>query len=216
MKMPMRLLVAVGILTLLGGIVSLASLWILLDHRRDHLLMNLAGRQRMLIQRMATDMLILERGSTARHSVKTASDRLLRSLDLFDKTHQAFLSSGWTQMGTVRTGKTRVYIPAVIGGNPETLQLVTKLWRNLRPELERLRDLTQVNPNDFPLMESACEDLLWAVDEMVESLQEMAESKVMRLLVLVSFGGFLALGILAYSFIQFKIHGTTNLSGEEI
>jgi hypothetical protein len=206
MKMPMRLLIAVGILTLLGGIVSLASLWILLDHRRDHLLLNLAGRQRTLIQRMVTDMLVLERGSTARHSSQAASDRLHKTLDLFDKTHKAFLSSGWTEMGIIRRGTVRVYIPAIIGGNPKTLRLVSKVWKNLRPELERLRKLSEVAPSDFLLMEAACEDLLWAVDEMVDNLQAMAESKVMRLLVLVSFGGFLALGILVYSFIQVRIH----------
>lgn len=89
------LLAAITLFVLFDVLVLVVNVWITWQVERDALAINVAGRQRMLTQRIGKSLLLLgwpEDAAQARRDLRTAKD-------LFGETLAAFESGGWVHDG---------------------------------------------------------------------------------------------------------------------
>jgi len=100
------IIISVALFLLLDASVLLLNFYVSFEIADDAIGVNLAGRQRMLSQRMAKTLFVLEATKDDPIAFKTAFDELQLSQKLFDVTLTSFITGG-----TVR------------GANNETVQL---------------------------------------------------------------------------------------------
>ena len=95
---PRRLFVAVLLFVLLDLTVLATNLWIVAQVSRDAVAINLAGRQRMLSQKLTKSLLLTQHSSNpVLHENALAEVR--SAFSLFDKTLTAFATGGTTESG---------------------------------------------------------------------------------------------------------------------
>jgi len=95
---PRRLFVAVLLFVLLDLTVLATNLWIVAQVSRDAVAINLAGRQRMLSQKLTKSLLLTQHSNNpVLHENALAEVR--SAFSLFDKTLTAFATGGTTESG---------------------------------------------------------------------------------------------------------------------
>lgn len=178
-------LVGIPLLVLFG--LFGATRWVASQQKDDGLLINLAGRQRMLTQKMTKEALILTRlrGLEDKAALEAAEAGLKTTVQIFDETLAALADGGSapTQLN-VDPDAPRRHCPASSGEVREKLTTVEGLWvpfkahlaTVLAPESPRAADaaLTYVQANNVPL--------LAAMNAAVVSMQHRAEASVQNLL----------------------------------
>jgi hypothetical protein len=112
-----------------------------LDKARLHII-NIAGRQRMLTQKMTKEKLLIVKGE------KGYSDKLQKSINLFDNSLKALINGDNSQMIVKPTNKKI----------KEQLEKVHTLWKKLKPLYQKKRNSTQelvtiINKNPILLSE---------------------------------------------------------------
>jgi nitrate/nitrite-specific signal transduction histidine kinase len=109
-----------------------ASYWIIETQAQDGLILNLAGRQRMLIQQMTKDALEIEKyngGLTVHH------DNLRQAAQVFEQTLQALINGGPAPyLPGQLVDIPRTANPAVVN----TLRQLSQSWRSFQHNLETI------------------------------------------------------------------------------
>ncbi|QQE13366.1 methyl-accepting chemotaxis protein [Planctomycetota bacterium] len=102
MSIRFRLIGIVVVLVLLQ-LMTIAGTWLVLrDQKADGLQINLAGRQRMLSQRMTKEMLMMAEAKNA-EAREASQKKLAGTINLFDKTLRALLDGGETLNGKMES-----------------------------------------------------------------------------------------------------------------
>lgn len=153
--------------------------------KQDALIVNIAGRQRMLIQGMAKDALELARGNAR-------AAELNQKIDLFDATLTAFMQSGSLSYGSNLTSqgtspanlRTVTFPPAADPTLVQKLQALRARWDDLRSHLDILMRASPTSPAFITALEAVeqlAPELVYRSDEVVRYFEFASEQKVIRL-----------------------------------
>ena len=117
-----------GGLAALGFIVLIVSTVSVIEVQRyDGVRINLAGRQRMLSQRMSMEALLYEKQAVT-------SNEVVRTVEIFDQTLRSLLNGGEVYMDLARTDPAHLP-PLPTGTTHDILIAVQKLWEPFQTHL---------------------------------------------------------------------------------
>ena len=163
---------------LLVSISVAATYWTVDTQKQDALIINLAGRQRMLIQQMTKEALQVERSGDQAHAHRVALQEAART---FDQTLWAFIGGGQAPYLSDRT----VEVPAT--HNPDILaglHQVHQTWDTFRHHLDVVV-ATEPGSPEFATALQAVErlspTLVQQADEVVRLYETESSQKVARL-----------------------------------
>lgn len=200
LRQKMKLLFLAFFVLVLASV--LATSWTLNTQQQDALVINLAGRQRMLIQQMTKETLQLSRHLDENNSAGDELDArrasLQETMDTFEQTLQAFIHGGPAP-----------YLPDTPAVLPKTtapnifaeLHTVQQTWNLLRSQIDVVRLPQSANNAQraaADVVEQVSPALVQQADEVVRLFEAESNRKVMRLRLIQSifFGG--ALGLLLF------------------
>ncbi len=204
MTIKWKLKIATGALSLIILCMFFATLWITGQQKDDGLIINLAGRQRMLTQKMTKELLLSEisRRQTGKIDTKQLAD-LKNTMAVFDMTLKALRDSGKAPVGLdMKTTKFRVCPPAkqpVLG----QLRKVTELWEGFKSDIEKYLQAPDKSANTLKQIKIKNMPLLAAMNKAVFMMQKESEARVRLLLQLQIFC--VVLGILATLFAIYTV-----------
>ena len=199
------ILVSVALFLLLDASVLLLNFYISFEIADDAVGVNLAGRQRMLSQRMAKTLFVLDSARDDPALFKKAFDELLLSESLFDETLNAFLRGG-NARGAAQEAVTLDAVSDQKGMS--ALREAAVLWAPYRSAVQTLiQDVQQGNPIDASLAAAVAMArannlaLLGHMNDLTIALEHLAASKATRLRWIQTVG--ISLAIINFFFIMF-------------
>lgn len=171
-----RMALLLGAFFLLVAVSAAATAWIVETQAQDALVINLAGRQRMLVQQMTAQALRIERGETG-----DQAQALQTAIDTFDQT-----------LGALRSGGPAPYLPGQTedvpaASTPElraALESQAREWETLRAHLEVVARQTPGTPGfaaAAQAVQTLSPSLVQRADEVVRLYEAASERKVARL-----------------------------------
>jgi methyl-accepting chemotaxis protein len=204
--------ILVSFALLLGG-VSVASYIILKQQSDDALLVNLAGRQRMLTQKMtkeATEMVAFTQANNLQQ-VAGQREKLQATVRVFDMTLFALKDGGNAPLNleTTKMRTTRAATPAV----GKQLAAVTSLWEPFKKNLTLLVDSNGTDSAAAQVVRDSNMELMSQMSLAVDQMQAESETKVNVLflvqwtalgmgVLLVAFGAWLARATIAQPLVR--------------
>ena len=168
------------------ALVTAASLFLSLGSDATNI--NVAGRQRMLSQRVAKEAWLAEEGVRSQQSVE-------KTIALFEKSHRALLE-GDKEMGVIAVSD-----PAI----RDQLQKVWRLWQEYRATIEQYLDapsdalvttIDEQSPVVLKEMHQAVGMMATAANETVQMQQIMALMMTLGILVIVTAGRMFGMTVL--------------------
>ncbi|MCP4752669.1 MAG: hypothetical protein GY866_17420, partial [Proteobacteria bacterium] len=215
MTTKQKLLGPIIILSLIICAMFLATLWISEQQKNDEFVINLAGRQRMLTQKMTKELLLLrsewvKNGKSAERTVK----QLEHTIAVFDKTLNALIYSGDAPLNFTQDNIEFRHCPAAVDPALSQLEKVRSIW------LPFAVDLVSIIGNSADAeerIESVLKNnisLLSAMDRAVEIMQIQSEERG-KLLVLSQVVG-ITISLCFALFGIIVINRVTNLRNAEI
>ena len=179
LKINQKILLMLVVFFLVPLGMFLATVYIVNQQQSDGLVINLAGRQRMLSQKMSKECLTyLHLVMMNLEGQKKVRNTLLNTMDVFDVTLKALIESGRAPLTLDLSGKKRE-IPAASDDAAVQLNKVKALWSPFRQavmkaiESKEEKDIQVVLKNNLPLLQE--------MDRAVQMMQKQAESKVSTL-----------------------------------
>ena len=160
----------------------LATLYVTKQQRNDGLIINLAGRQRMLSQKMSKELHHFMWKSQEAGILDTASaEQVRRTMKVFSMTLKALTLSGKAPL-SLDLEKTKYrHLPAATDPARSQLHTVNALWSQFPPRIEKVltgenkqADLDWIHTNNLALLKE--------MNAAVVMMQEQAESSVHFLL----------------------------------
>ena len=199
------IVISVALFLLLDASVLLLNFYVSFEIADDAIGVNLAGRQRMLSQRMAKTLLVLDSSRDDPAAVATALDELQLSKSLFDETLNAFINGGQVR----GAGTERVALEPVTNSTGKTALLQTmEIWRPYKTAIETFAaDINQGLPGEDSLAAAVVMArnhnlaMLKSMNELTISLEQVAASKAIRLRIIQTIG--ISLAIVNFLFIMF-------------
>jgi methyl-accepting chemotaxis protein len=163
-------------------LMFLVTLYSTDQQANDGLVINLAGRQRMLSQKMSKESMTLIHQSMMNDSdgLEKTQKSLINTIAVFDITLNALMNSGTVPLSLDLSGA-KADLPAASKEARNQLQIVSRLWVPFKVSVERLikdkreEDVQQILKTNLPLLN--------AMNTAVVILQEQAEQKVTQLLI---------------------------------
>ncbi|MCP4155212.1 MAG: methyl-accepting chemotaxis protein [bacterium] len=160
------------------------------NQKSDSLVVNVAGRQRMLSQKVTKECLIY---SSSIHSGKTKAEAIQNTVTLFEKSLNALLDGGETFSDLGMT-KPVTLPPATTTAIKEQLKQVKSLWL---PFKEKITSLITSKGDAGKLTETLITSnipILKAMHKTVGMMQADSEKRVTLLLIIQAIGGVLFIG----------------------
>jgi nitrate/nitrite-specific signal transduction histidine kinase len=184
----------VGFIVLLAGGV-LASYLILQRQADDGLLVNLAGRQRMLTQKMAKESVQLVNAANAGNTIqaKGEAEKLSQTMRVFEMTLLALKDGGAAPLNLDAT-RVRQSPAAATPEIRTNLEAVATLWAPFKKHLSEIITSTGASVADSNAVVATNMELLDAMNKAVDLMQAEQEGKVKSLYVVQSLA--LAFGLL--------------------
>ncbi len=186
MSVKFKLRVVTGVLALIIAYMFIATWVTTTSQKDDGLLINLAGRQRMLTQKMTKEVLDLHASSVA-SGVKDAQKFAVvkNTMEVFSVTLAALLDGGEAPLGLDMKNTEFQQCPPATGEVREQLQKVNGLWLAFDKGMDRvfqgneskqahLADIDWIVKNNIPLLKE--------MNSAVGMMQKNSESKVSFLL----------------------------------
>lgn len=204
------ILISVALFILLDASVMILNFYVSFEISADAIGINLAGRQRMLSQRMAKSLYALDSemknsGAGDSKEFSEAAAELKSSKNLFDETLTAFTQGGETH----DANKALVILPQVnsIAGQ-NTLKAAAELWLPYKISVDSLLSDIQ-DKKDFSdnlaraLTQAKAKNivLLGHMNDLTINLENVASSKASRLRIIQTVG--ISLAIINFLFIMF-------------
>ncbi|PVZ72490.1 type IV pili methyl-accepting chemotaxis transducer N-terminal domain-containing protein [Pelagibaculum spongiae] len=214
------IIVSVALFLLLDASVLLLNFYISFEIADDAVGVNVAGRQRMLSQRMMKSLLDIKVSQDADESVVEAINELRNTTVLFDTTLEAFRTGG----NTLGTAGSQVEINRV--DSEEGRLAVIDAGQIWQPYLEKVDDLLSVNPIEnlgffSERLEEAIEYgsqknlvLLKLMNTLTTDLEQVASSKATRLRIIQTIG--ISLAIINFFIIMFHFVRQLRESDERV
>lgn len=198
------ILISVALFILLDASVMILNFYVSFEIAEDAVGINLAGRQRMLSQRMAKSLYALNSEASDSQVFKDAVTELKASSSLFDETLNAFTIGGETH----NANKMLVQLPQVKSPQGQaSLAAATGIWKPYKAQIDQLlaaiqnqRELTQELPDALVLAKQYNLALLGNMNDLTISLENVAASKATRLRIIQTVG--ITLAIINFLFIM--------------
>ncbi|HCJ12239.1 MAG: hypothetical protein A2Y14_04225 [Verrucomicrobia bacterium GWF2_51_19] len=194
MNIRQKLFGSLGLLVFIIIFMFVATFFVASSQETDALIVNLSGRQRMLIQKMSKEALLFTLKVEKKEDASTAQSNLLASMAIFDKTLAALKDSGFAPRTLDPKSDKSDFCPASEGLTKEQLELVdaqkTIFFEKLNQLLaetdngKRQGILTWIVENNMKLLEK--------MNVVVELMQRSSEHKASLLLSLQIFSLLLA------------------------
>ena len=188
LKIKHKLLFSMLTIFLISVVMVIATFVVTSKQKSDGLLINLAGRQRMLTQKMTKEALGLIYKKTVDGQLnKSLLTSLKKTIKLFDLTLTSLMDSGPAPITLNPDGETRM-LPRAHGAVLEQLSQVKKLWLPFKSNLEKV-----INKQDTAAIEYVMQNnikLLKQMNMAVGMMQAEAEKKV-SLLIIIEVAGLL-------------------------
>lgn len=165
---PRRLFIAVLLFVVLDLSILVINLWIAHQVALDAVAINLAGRQRMLSQRL-TKASLLAADNPASAQGKAARLEMIAAAKLFDSTLTAFLQGGPAQGGD---GLPVVLRPVAPPEGRSALEAVIERWRSSDTLRARLEDDTAAIAEFREFMVTSNLELLDGMNRMTSALEQ--------------------------------------------
>ena len=191
MNMKMKLLIPIFALAMIICGMLTATLWVTGMQKNDGLVINLAGRQRMLTQKMSKEILVFQK-ERARTGVENEVfvTGVKNTMTIFEKTLFALTESGEAPLSLNPAETKTRYCPPAEEPAYTQLKKVGELWKifsaNMNSVLEKPdssnEKLSWILQNNVPLLK--------AMNKAVGMMQQQSEGKV-RLLILMQVSGIL-------------------------
>ena len=198
------IIISIALFLLLDASVLLFNFYVSFEIADDAVGVNLAGRQRMLSQRMAKTLFVLDASRDDPIGFKTAFDELQLSKRLFDETLNAFNSGGLVR----GAGNEVVTLEPVTNRlGRDSLHNTLALWQPYKNAIENFsNDVVQNAPSDSSLAVAVAMarvhnlTILASMNDLTLSLEQVAASKATRLRIIQTVG--ISLAILNFLFIM--------------
>lgn len=204
--------VSIIALVIIGLIVSTRI--VSQSQKNDGLVINLAGRQRMLSQKMAKEAMIIGAVRMEKGSDKKYVETLKKTVKLFDQTLIALLEGGMASLVADPDSKDKKLCPKPSKDVENQLKRVKVLWVNQEKEIQSLlRGDTDCDYEKVPLQSLG---ILKESNKAVVMMQKESETKVKTLLIIeiigLAFGAMsIALIILVIKSMLFKLQVVNSL-----
>ena len=198
------IIISVALFLLLDASVLIFNFYVSFEIADDAVGVNLAGRQRMLSQRMAKTLLVLDASRDDPTTFKNAFDELQLSKGLFDETLAGFISGGQVR----GAGKDLVVLEPVANRlGKDSLQNTSQLWAPYKKSIENFSDAV-TNGRDYSSELNAAVamarahnvTILTSMNDLTVSLEQVAASKATRLRAIQTLG--ICLAIVNFLFIM--------------
>ncbi len=161
MNIKIKLLSATLGLCTLVGIISYMTITLVSERKEDAAIVNLAGRQRMLTQKMTKELMVfqLNAGQDERDS-RRAADQVHSTMKIFDMTLSALKESGKAPLSLDLQNTDFHHCPKAEGEVYNQLQAVQKTWGDFSAKVNQVLDskgtdqaaLTWILTNNVPLL----------------------------------------------------------------
>lgn len=171
-------------LSFMGIIVMMfiATLYVTKQQKNDGLIINLAGRQRMLTQKMSKELHHFMWKSKKAEKIDAASaDQVRKTMKVFSMTLEALILSGKAPLALDLEKTEYRHLPAATDPARGQLNTVNALWKQFPPRIEKVLagdtkqpDLDWIHKNNVVLLKE--------MNTAVVMMQEQAESSVHFLL----------------------------------
>ncbi len=206
MKIRTKLLLITFTLGFIILAMFLGTVWVAGKQADDGLIINLAGRQRMLTQKLTKEILMigLARSSGKKAKIKTLQEDAKNTIEIFDTTLAALKDSGMAPTGLVMRNSKFRYCPPAKGPAKDALEKVTLLWKKFKDKAKQFIEAKEGGEEALDFMVNNSLPLLKTMNQAVGLLQKQSEAKG-RFLFWFQVGGIL-LGILASLFAARNIH----------
>lgn len=199
------IIISVALFLLLDASVLIFNFYVSYEIADDAVGVNLAGRQRMLSQRMAKTLLVLDASKDDPLAFKTAFDELQLSKGLFDETLNGFINGGQVR----GAGKDMANLEPVTNRlGKDSLQNTLQLWLPYKKSIDLFSD-SVARGDDYSsalavavaLARTHNLTILTSMNDLTVSLEQVAASKATRLRAIQTLG--ICLAIINFLFIMF-------------
>lgn len=177
MNLKAILYASVGALFCIGLTMFLATFFISSAQKDDGLVINLAGRQRMLSQKMAKEVLLYHQAVNSGQDGAAMKKQVLSTMQLFDHTLKALANSGPAPVTVDPEGPTKV-IPAASPEVGRQLATVESFWSEYQNDIHHILEQHELR-DDF-LTNSLT--VLKEMNKAVGMMQAESEGRVQVLL----------------------------------
>ncbi len=179
------IIISVALFLLLDASVLLLNFYISFEIADDAVDVNLAGRQRMLSQRMAKSLFVLDSAQDEPAVFNAALDELTLSQSLFDETLTGFLHGGLVRDAS----QAQVTLNRVVDTRGQAaLQQAETLWLPYKDAIDQLLSDAQAKRSLEASLAAATQmarthnlELLKLMNDLTISLEQVATSKATRL-----------------------------------
>lgn len=199
------IIISVALFLLLDASVLIFNFYVSYEIADDAVGVNLAGRQRMLSQRMAKSLLILDASKDDPIAFKNAFEELQLSKGLFDETLNGFIRGGQVR----GAGKDLAMLEPVSNRlGKDSLQNTLQLWLPYKKAIDTFSGAVTSSTDYTSALAVAVSfarthniTILTAMNELTISLEQVAASKATRLRAIQTLG--ICLAIINFLFIMF-------------
>ena len=189
MKVRTKISLITGGLALIIIMMFLATWWVTNSQKDDGAGINMAGRQRMLSQKMTKE--ILAGISTTDSKVRQDSFKAAKnSMRIFDTTLNSLIAGGKIPLSLSATNSAFFSSPPADGNAAKLLREVKSLWDNFQKKMNNVLSDAPSAKEDLVWIRTNNTKLLTAMNKAVVQMQKDAESSITFLLTL-QFGGLL-------------------------
>ncbi|MCP4671497.1 MAG: hypothetical protein GY857_09335 [Desulfobacula sp.] len=165
--------------------------------KADGLMINLAGRQRMLSQKMSKELFTFAAATEVKAKEKLKADTI-NTIKVFDITLMALADSGKAPLSLDLKGKYAV-CPKTVEPALSQLNKVQKIWKEFS---DNMNQALAGNKENLVQVKNTNLNLLNEMDKAVGLLQAMSEKKVTKLLLFQSIGLIIGLILVGISVMQ--------------
>ncbi len=193
MTMRTKLMLPVIALSLITVGMFLVTWWVALLQQDDGMMINLAGRQRMLSQKIAKDLLFYH--FAAKDQPEPAAQQVKNGITIFERTQAALMDSGPAPMTLDPQARQERPCPGAKEPARGQLQEAAAVWKEFAPRIASVLAHETSSEADLAWVIQSVPGLLEKLNQAVASMQQQSEQKV-RFLLASQAGGIVLGGIL--------------------
>ncbi len=191
MSIRNTLYASIGVMFFIGLFMFGATWFITSAQKSDGLVINLAGRQRMLSQKLAKETLAYAQQIRTGKADEELRVQVTTTAMLFEKTLDALMHSGFAPVTTNPAGE-QAQIPEVSLSVAEQLEKVNLLWKEYKADIDAMVAGQPMEPSFIKKSVS----VLTNMNKAVSMMQGESEQRV-TLLIMSQIFGIVILGIIA-------------------
>ncbi len=191
------------IVTTLGFSLIITAMFFITWHttslqKDDGLVINLAGRQRMLLQKMVKELLFY---STDKNSGSVAADKVNNTIKVFEMTLSALKDSGKAPLSIELNNAEYRVCPKAKGTAYIHMERVAEKWTVFSDKIISAMNKKTLSGDDMSWIQEHDGELLAELDETVKIMQKQSEDRVKYLLIKQIAGIIIGLFFMIYSII---------------